>query len=229
MGTSRIVLVTGANRGIGREIARKLAAGGHVVIATARKQADAEELADSLSGQVHAYKLDVRNDDQIWHLTKKLRTEFGRIDVLINNAGVMSQRSAIDARIEDYTTTFDTNLFGPIRVSQACLPLLKAGHMPGIVNISSGMGELASLRDGGYAPYRLSKAALNAHTIMWAKELEQFEIRVNAMCPGWVQTDMGGSEAPRKVSEGADTAVWLATELDLPTGKFFRDRKVIPW
>jgi NAD(P)-dependent dehydrogenase (short-subunit alcohol dehydrogenase family) len=122
----------------------------------------------------------------------------------------------------------ETNFYGPWRMIQVFIPLLLKSDNGQIINMSSGMGELGSL-SGDYPSYRISKSSLNALTIMFAKELEKDGISVNAMCPGWVKTDMGGPDAPRDVSQGADTAVWLATENEIATGKFFRDRQEISW
>lgn len=130
--------------------------------------------------------------------------------------------------LEEVSLLMETNFYGPWNMIQVLLPLIRKSPGGRIINISSGMGELASLA-GDYPAYRLSKASLNSLSIMLAKELEHDGIMVNAMCPGWVKTDMGGRDAPRSVEEGADTAVWLATEEEIPTGKFFRDRKIIDW
>lgn len=122
-----------------------------------------------------------------------------------------------------------TNVYGPLLMSQALVPLMKKNNYGRVVNISSGLGQLSDM-GGGYPAYRISKTAINALTRMFAGELKADNILVNSMCPGWVKTDMGGPDAPRDVQEGADTAVWLATLPDNgPRGKFFRDRQEIPW
>lgn len=122
-----------------------------------------------------------------------------------------------------------TNVYGPLLMSQALVPLMKKNNYGRVVNISSGLGQLSDM-GGGYPAYRISKTAINALTRMFAGELKDDNILVNSMCPGWVKTDMGGPDAPRDVQEGADTAVWLATLPDNgPRGKFFRDRQEIPW
>ena len=225
----KIIVVTGGNRGIGKEICRQLGTLGHTVILTARDLASAETAADEMSGDVRAYKLDVRNDNSSWNLGEKLRMEFGHIDVVINNAGITSRAKMKNMDIADMQHVMDTNFYGAIRISKMLLPLLKAAESPRIINMSSGMGAIESLYEGNYASYRMSKTAMNAFTIMLSTELKEDNVKVNAMCPGWVRTDMGGLTAPRSVAEGADTAVWLATEETIPTGKFFRDRKEIPW
>jgi len=122
----------------------------------------------------------------------------------------------------------ETNFYGPWRMIQTMIPLLELSEAGRIINISSGMGQLTDLQ-GNYPGYRMSKSSLNALTIMFAAELRTKGMFVNAMCPGWVRTDMGGPDAPRSVEEGADTALWLATAPEIPTGKFFRDRTIISW
>jgi len=215
----KIIVVTGGNRGIGKEICRQLGTLGHTVILTARDLASAETAADEMSGDVRAYKLDVRNDNSSWNLGEKLRMEFGHIDVVINNAGITSRAKMKNMDIADMQHVMDTNFYGAIRISKMLLPLLKAAESPRIINMSSGMGAIESLYEGNYASYRMSKTAMNAFTIMLSTELKEDNVKVNAMCPGWVRTDMGGLTAPRSVAEGADTAVWLATEETIPTGK----------
>lgn len=130
--------------------------------------------------------------------------------------------------LDDVRELMDTNFYGPWLMIQSFIPMLKKSGGGRIINISSGMGQLGSL-DGKYPAYRLSKSSLNTLTIMFAEELKMENIHVYAMCPGWVRTDMGGPDAPRSVSQGADTAVWLATENNIPTGGFYRDRELIPW
>jgi NAD(P)-dependent dehydrogenase (short-subunit alcohol dehydrogenase family) len=148
--------------------------------------------------------------------------------VLVNNAGVYGEPTgAADYDLADAHRVFETNVFGPWRLIQAALPLLRRSATPRIVNVSSGGGQLAEM-GSGRAAYRLSKTALNALTRTLAAE--EPRVKVNALCPGWVRTDMGGPGAPRSVAEGADTAVWLATlPADGPSGGFFRDRRPIAW
>ena len=130
--------------------------------------------------------------------------------------------------IEEVKRIMETNFYGPMRMNKTFLPLLKKSDEARIINISSGMGALNSLT-GGYAGYRLSKTGLNAQTILLSHELKQTGIKVFSVCPGWVKTDMGGKSAPRPVEKGAETAVWLATEKNPASGKFFRDKKIISW
>src|SRR5262249_39746793 len=150
--------------------------------------------------------------------------------VLINNAGIIADDDApgLEVRLSAVRATLETNTLAPLRLSQTLAPLLGRSRAGRIVNVSSGMGALSEMA-GDYAAYRISKAALNAVTEILAAELRDV-VAVNSICPGWVKTDMGGANADRQVSQGADTAVWLA--LDAPqdlTGQFLRDRKVIPW
>ncbi len=148
---------------------------------------------------------------------------------LIRKTGVKPAVSGpADIRLGSVQYIMETNFYGPWRMVQIMLPLLMAASPSRIINISSGMGQLNNL-NGLYPGYSISKAALNALTVMLSKDLIHHGIAVNAMCPGWVRTDMGGPDAPRSIPEGADTAVWLATESKIPTGMFFRDRQSIPW
>ena len=234
-GQRRVALVSGSNRGIGREVARQLAELGHHVIVTARDPAaansTAEELSDGGRLDLQAEPLDVADPGSVERLRNRIEEEPGRLDSLINNAGVMGQvaTNVSQAPLDDAHQTMETNLFGAWRLTQAMLPLLRRSTGARIVNVSSGAGQLSDM-NGGYPGYRISKTALNALTRILANEEGRNGMLVNAMCPGWVRTDMGGSAAPRSVEEGADTAVWLATLPDGgPTGGFFRDRKPIPW
>jgi NAD(P)-dependent dehydrogenase (short-subunit alcohol dehydrogenase family) len=233
MTNAPIVVVTGANRGIGFEISRQLATRGAQVILTARKpeagKAAVKELAEQ-SLTVQFRPLDVTLTKSIIALREFLKRTYGRIDVLINNAGIIAKGDApgLEVDMETVRVTLEANALGPLHLSQALVPLLQRGKHGRIVNISSGMGAFSEMDDDN-AAYRISKTALNAITAILAAGLRR-RIAVNAACPGWVRTDMGGRSAERDVTEGADTPVWLA--LDAPqklTGKFVRDRKVIPW
>jgi NAD(P)-dependent dehydrogenase (short-subunit alcohol dehydrogenase family) len=229
----RVTLVSGSNRGIGREVARQLAELGHHVIVTARDPDAAAETAAALSDggrlSVQGEQLDVTDQGSVERLADRARTEPGRLDVLVNNAGVMGEvaTNAATAPFDDAHRTMETNLFGAWRLSQALLPLLRGSPSPRIVNVSSGAGQLSDM-NGGFPGYRVSKSALNALTRVLSNE--EHGVLVNSMCPGWVRTDMGGAGARLSVEEGADTAVWLATlPDDGPTGGFFRNREPIPW
>jgi NAD(P)-dependent dehydrogenase (short-subunit alcohol dehydrogenase family) len=228
-----VVVVTGGNRGIGFEICRQLATRGTRVVLTARKPAAGTAAVKKLAAQKLAatfHPLDVTDGNSIVALRDFLKDTYGHLDVLINNAGIIAKGEAPALKVELATIrdTLETNALGPLHLSQTLLPLLKRGASPRIVNMSSGMGALTD-NEGGHAAYRISKTALNAATAILAAELRGM-VAVNSVCPGWVNTDMGGPHAERDVADGADTAVWLA--LDAPaklTGKFVRDRKVIPW
>ncbi len=177
---------------------------------------------------VLALELDVTDDTSVGAAIAGIEANPGSLDVLVNNAGVYGEPiGAADYDLADAHRVLETNLFGPWRVIQAALPLLRRSPSPRIVNLSSGAGQLDEM-GGGRAAYRLSKAALNALTKTLSADEPQ--VLVNSVCPGWVRTDMGGPEATRSVGDGADTAVWLATlPDDGPTGGFFRDRRPIPW
>jgi NAD(P)-dependent dehydrogenase (short-subunit alcohol dehydrogenase family) len=233
--SQRVALVSGANRGIGREIARQLGELGHHVIVTGRDPDAAERAADELRDggrlSLQPEQLDVADPGSVERLRERLGAEPGRLDALVNNAGVMGEiaTNASTAPLDDAHETMETNLFGSWRLARAMLPLLRRSGHGRIVNVSSGAGQLSDM-NGGYPGYRISKTALNALTRVLSNEEGANGILVNSMCPGWVRTDMGGRNAPRSVEEGADTAVWLATLPDNgPTGGFFRNREPIPW
>jgi NAD(P)-dependent dehydrogenase (short-subunit alcohol dehydrogenase family) len=222
----RVALVSGANRGIGAEIARQLAADhGFLVFAGAR---DPSEVAEGEG--VTAVELDVTDQRTVDAAGATIDADVGRLDALVNNAAVYGGPEGVaEYDLVRAHEVIETNLFGPWRLAQAFLPLLRASDRPRIVNVSSGAGQLAEM-NGGRAAYRVSKAGLNALTRTLASDERGSGLLVNTMCPGWVRTDMGGEAATRSVEEGADTAVWLATlPEDGPTGGFFRDRKPIPW
>ena len=232
---ARVALVTGGNRGIGYEICRGLAARGLEVVLTARDSGHGRRAAKELQGaglKVEFHRLDVTSCRSIHSCVAAVRERRGRIDVLVNNAGIMIDPGGsrfLDSKLDTYRDTVETNLYGPLQLSQAVIPLMKAHGYGRIVNLSSGLGQLAEM-GAGTSSYRISKAALNALTRIVAAEFTDKNILVNSMCPGWVKTRMGGEQAPRTPEEGADTAVWLATLPDGgPSGGFFRDRKPIPW
>jgi NAD(P)-dependent dehydrogenase (short-subunit alcohol dehydrogenase family) len=221
---SGVALVSGASRGIGAEIARELAEDhGFRVFAGARNP-DAVERLDG----IEPIRLDVTDEDTIFAARERIEGESGRLDSLVNNAGVYGDPvGAANYDLDGAHEVLEVNTFGPWRLIEVFLPLLRRSDAPRIVNVSSGAGQLSDM-NGGRAAYRVSKTALNALTRTLASD-ERW-VKVNTMCPGWVRTDMGGPTATRSVEEGADTAVWLATlPDDGPTGGFFRDRKPIPW
>lgn len=236
MESRTISVITGASRGLGRAAAQRLATmEGQLVIATARNPADLAPLCSKLGMSGHAvetHQLDITDDDSVKALRDWLAERFGRIDVLINNAGILIDRystSVLELPLDTLRETLDTNLFGTLRVTQALLPLMRASRAGRVVNLASGMGALAEM-DAGAPAYRMSKTALNALTRILAVEMAGSPIKVNSVCPGWCRTNLGGVEAPRTPEEGIDTVVWLATlPDDGPSGGFFRDRAPIPW
>jgi len=228
----RVALVSGGNRGIGREVARQLAARDYAVVIGSRDLAKGEEVARELGENVTARQLDVTDEESIVHCVASIAEDPGRLDVLVNNAGVTGggwSTSALDVDLDEVRKTLETNLFGAWRLTEEVLPLMRKNRYGRIVNISSGMGQLSDM--GGHSPaYRVSKTGLNVLTRMLTAELSDENILVNSVCPGWVRTDMGTQAARRSVEEGADTPVWLATlPDDGPRGGFFRDREPIPW
>jgi NAD(P)-dependent dehydrogenase (short-subunit alcohol dehydrogenase family) len=228
----RVALVSGGNRGIGREVARRLAEEGYRVVIGSRDPDRGEEVARELGSGVAARQLDVTDEESIERCIESVAGELGRLDVLVNSAGITGggwSTNAHDVDLDEVRDTLETNLYGAWRLTQAALPLMRKNRYGRVVNISSGMGQLSDM--GGHSPaYRVSKTALNALTRMLTAELEGENILVNSCCPGWVRTDMGGPGARQSVEEGADTPVWLATlPDDGPRGGFFRDRRPIPW
>jgi NAD(P)-dependent dehydrogenase (short-subunit alcohol dehydrogenase family) len=220
----RVALVSGANRGIGAEIARELATDhGFLVFAGARNPDEVTE-----QDEVEPIHLDVTGQSTVDAARERIEADPSRLDVLVNNAGITGPWSdrAAEEDLDQAHAVLETNLFGAWRLTQAMAPLLRRSDDARIVNVSSGAGQLSDM-NGGYPSYRLSKTGLNALTRILANE--ESRIRVNSMCPGWVRTDMGGRGAPRSLEEGAATAVWLATDPGVGSGGFFRNRKPIPW
>lgn len=226
---SSISLVTGANRGIGREICRQLAARGHTVLLTARNAQAAQDAARQLTDAV-PLQLDVTDPGSVAEAAATVQDRYGRLDVLVNNAAVSydTWQRAATADLALVRDAAETNLYGPWLMAEKFLPLLTRSDHPRIVNVSSEAGSLTSM-GGGTPAYAVSKAALNALTRMLAAELRTARILVNAVCPGWVATDMGGPGG-RPVAAGAASVVWAATLPDSgPTGGFFRDGRPLPW
>jgi NAD(P)-dependent dehydrogenase (short-subunit alcohol dehydrogenase family) len=232
--TDRVALVTGANRGIGLEVARQLATRGFTTILGARDLQKGEAAAGPLrqSGlKVIPVRLDVTEQRSIDDAKRLVETEFGKLDVLVNNAAVLydTWQRAANASLDTVREAFETNTLGAWRLSQAFIPLLRKSGRARIVNVSSESGSL-TVMGGGTPAYSTSKAALNALTRMLADELRSARILVNSVCPGWVATEMGGPGAPRTVEEGAASVIWAVTlPDDGPTGGFFRDGEPLAW
>lgn len=235
MPAKKIAIVTGGNRGIGREIARQLMKNDIFVVIGCRSEPKCAMAVDDLTKEganIAGHQLDVNDTKSVRRFVEHVEKAHGAPSILVNNAGVYPEET--DAKVVDTSTamwreTMETNLFGAVRMCRDVVPLMKKLRYGRIVNMSSGLGQLHQMGEGSPA-YRVSKAALNALTKTLAAEVAGTGILVNSMSPGWVKTDMGGDKAPRSVEEGADTAVWLAMlPSNGPTGQFFRDRKPIPW
>jgi NAD(P)-dependent dehydrogenase (short-subunit alcohol dehydrogenase family) len=228
------ILVTGANRGLGREVVRQLAEAGHDVIMTSRnpqrgRVALEEVKAETANSKISQIILDVSNMNSVDRLFSQVSALYNSLDVLINNAGILPNSSnSSTVSLESLKSAMDTNVYGALQVTQSLLPLLKKSNNARIINVSSGMGALENM-GGGHAAYRMSKTALNSLTAMMAVDLSPFNIKVFAVCPGWVRTDMGGMEAPRSLEAGAQSITYLVTALDAVSGKFYRDGDIIPW
>jgi NAD(P)-dependent dehydrogenase (short-subunit alcohol dehydrogenase family) len=230
---TRIAVVTGANRGIGLEVCRQLAKD-HSVILTARTLEKAQTAAETLrkSGlEVHAAALDLTNESSIREFTQNTLEQFGRIDVLVNNAAILLDESetVLEVSAEAIRATFETNLIGPWLLSQAVLPSMIKQRFGRVVNVSSSAGQLSGSQ--AWAPaYSASKTALNALTNMLSGASRGRNVLVNCVCPGWVRSDMGGPGASRSLQEGARGIVWAATLPDGgPNGGFFRDGVPLEW
>jgi NAD(P)-dependent dehydrogenase (short-subunit alcohol dehydrogenase family) len=233
-GAGAVALVTGANRGIGREVARQLAERGYQVLLSARDgeqaAAAAGELSQATGASVTPLTLDVADAASIAAAAQSVHAEPGRLDVLVNNAGIGSDFgvSGLEPDFEVMQRTLETNFYGAYRLTVALLDLLRRSAHPRIVNVSSGMGAVAEM--GGWSPgYRVSKAALNAMTRILSTELKAEGVLVNSACPGFVNSDMGGPMGAQKsVEDGAAGIVWLASlPDDGPTGGFFRDGRPV--
>ena len=240
MNTKKIALITGANKGIGLETARQLAAQGMHVLLGAREAANGEAAAKKIGGDVEPLTIDVTNLESIRAAVRTVEERFGRLDVLINNAGVMLDdhgKKTSEQSLDVWRKTIETNLFGVIAVTQAFLPLLRKSDSGRIVNLSSILGSntlhldpASPIYGNNTVAYDVSKSALNAWTVHLAHELKETSIKVNAAHPGWVKTDMGGAEAPLEVGEGARTSVALAMlGDDGPTGAFVHQGQELPW
>jgi NAD(P)-dependent dehydrogenase (short-subunit alcohol dehydrogenase family) len=229
MATHKRALVTGSNRDIGLAIVQGLIDHSYEVIVTARSLNSAQEAAEKLGNKAIPLELDVSDDRSIEQAVALLTQRIRHLDILINNAGIYPDKQVDSLTIsrELLNAAMQTNTFGAILMVQACLPLLEKSTDARVINMSSDMGELYGLTTTATS-YSLSKLALNGATIMLSQSLTPKNIAINAMCPAWVRTDMGGTSAPRSPEQGADTAIWLATEAPRnESGKFWRDRKAV--
>jgi NAD(P)-dependent dehydrogenase (short-subunit alcohol dehydrogenase family) len=237
----RVALVTGANKGIGLEIARKLAASGATALVGARDCARGEAAAKALAAdQLDArfLRIDVTEQSTIDEGASRIETDFGKLDILVNNAGIgIDNAPPSQLEMDVLRRTYETNVFGVFAVTRTMLPLLRKSDGARIVNISSGLGSLTQNSDPGYRyaaakllGYNSSKSALNALTIQFAYELRDTPIKVNAADPGYVATDLNNYTGTRTVEQGARIAVKLATlPTDGPTGGFFDEDGIVSW
>jgi NAD(P)-dependent dehydrogenase (short-subunit alcohol dehydrogenase family) len=243
MHDKKVVLITGANKGIGFEIGRQLGKLGFTVVLAARDEAKVNTAADRLQGEgldVQGVRLDVTDPSTAEAAARWLDERFGRLDVLVNNAGIgpefptATKPSGLNLAM--FKETYETNVFGAFNVIKAFLPLLRKSAPSRIINQSSGLGSLGTMSDlnspyygNNTLAYNSSKTALNSLTLAFSKDLAGDRISVNSVCPGWVKTDMGSDAAPRSVEQGAAIAVKLATMESPPTAKYLNDDGEIPW
>lgn len=238
----RTALVTGANKGIGLAIAKGLAAAGHDVWIGCRDRDRGEAAVAELGREgvtVRLLPLDVTSDENVKQAAAALAGQTGRLDVLVNNAGIAGRADLSPSQqpVDDIKAVYEVNVFGPIRTTQAFLPLLKASDSPRVVMMSSGLGSITNNSNPEWAAYatnlagyNTSKTALNGITVTLAKELGPLGFKVNAACPGYVATDLNGHKGPRSTEQGAVIAVRLATlDADGPNGGFFNEDGPLPW
>ncbi len=248
MNDKRIALVTGANQGIGLQIAKELVAHGYAVLLGSRSLEKGEAAAQPLGPDAHALQLDVTEPASIAAAADRIRQEFGRLDLLVNNAGIANPQPGTSleesiqanrpsvAKLDDVRTVFETNVFGVIAVTQALLPLLREAPAARIVNVSSAAGSLTVNSDPAF-PYRhgfgvmysASKTALNAVTLAFAIELEPANIKVNAVSPGFTATALNNFAGTDTVEQGSRAPVRVALDEDGPTGTFSGPDGPLPW
>jgi NAD(P)-dependent dehydrogenase (short-subunit alcohol dehydrogenase family) len=231
MENERLALVSGGNRGIGLEVCRQLAERSYSVVMGSRVEEQGRVAAAGLPDGVIVRQLDVADPESVGRLSRSIEEEFGRLDILVNNAGISNDEGqrGVDADLDRVKESLEANLLGAWRLCEMAIPLMLRNGYGRIVNVSTGLAALEDM-GGGSPGYRVSKTALNALTRILASELRGSGILVNAVNPGWVQTDMGGSGATRSVEEGAEALVWAATlPSSGPTGGFFQDRRPVPW
>lgn len=230
----KIALVTGGNRGIGFELGKQLAEKGFRVLLGCRDLEKGKAAASQLTKMnldAEAVELDLHNPDSLQKAVGFVEKQFGRLDVLINNAGVFRDGNQRLVELPEGVLegTMNTNFFAPYHMVRAFLPLMEKKNYGRIINVSSGMGQMREFSDPGHGSYKISKLALNGLTQVLASEVDG-NIKINAVCPGWVRTDMGGPNAPRSVEVAAESILWLAEiDEDGPNGGFFRDGNEISW
>ena len=231
MDNGRVALVSGGNRGIGLEVCRQLGERGYTVVMGSRDGEKGRIAAEGLEWNVIPQQLDVADAGSVDRMAAFIEEEFGQLDTLVNNAGISNDEGqrGVDADLDRVKESLEANLFGAWCLCEMAIPLMRRNGYGRIVNVSTGLAALEDM-GGGSPGYRVSKTALNALTRILASELRGSGILVNAVNPGWVQTDMGGSSATRSVEEGAEALVWAATLPNSgPTGGFFQDRRPVPW
>ncbi|GLR16238.1 SDR family oxidoreductase [Portibacter lacus] len=230
----QIALVTGANRGLGLGVVKKLLQLGYTVILTSRDQVKGQEAIEELDidkNKLYFQQLDVSSSESINRCFDWVNTKFGKLDVLVNNAGINydTWQNAMNADLQECHKTMMVNLFGPWEMAQKFYPLMEKNGFGRIVNVSSGAGSLTN-EEIGTPGYSISKAALNMLTIKLAGQAKGSGVLINAVSPGWVRTDMGGEDADRSIAEGAESIVWAVTiPDDGPHGGFFKDGKRLNW
>jgi NAD(P)-dependent dehydrogenase (short-subunit alcohol dehydrogenase family) len=235
----KTALVTGANKGLGFETARQLAQNGFKVFLGSRNEERglaAEKVLLDEKLDVKFVKLDVNSNSDIRAAMDLIKSSCNKLDVLVNNAGVFLESLHDDPKESSILKidpviilkTIETNTMGPLKLIQNIIPMMLESGEGRIINISSGMGALNEM-DAYWPGYRMSKTALNALTVMTAKELSGTKISINSICPGWCKTDMGGENANRSIEEGVETTVWLATCDNPPSGQFLIDKEQRAW
>ncbi len=233
---NKVAFVTGANRGLGWEVCKQLREKGYRIALGSRDEKKGTEAAKKLdpTGETVTWVgVDTMDSASIRSAMQTIEKKFGRLDVLVNNAGILPSglegNDTLKTPRKDLRDAMETNTFGAFELCQLAIPLMKKNKWGRIVNVSSGMGQLSEMA-AGYVAYRLSKTAMNAVTKILAEENKGAGILVNSVCPGWVQTDMGGKNAHRQIPQGAASIVWAALLPDSgPTGGFFRDGEPLSW
>lgn len=233
---NKIAMVTGANRGMGLALSQKLAQEDYHVIMVGRNKDQLRKESERLNSQQYTteyFPADISDPESCHQLIGQLKNKFQRIDILVNNAGIYIDESSkvesLNFDDEDMQKTLNINTLAPFRLIKGILPLMRENGFGRIVNVSSGLGSLEGVSSHCFS-YSVSKASLNIITKLFASEIKEQDIKINAVCPGWVKTDMGGPNASRSIEEGISGIFWAATlPADGPNGGFFRDGVAIPW